>query len=298
MPRAARASAAVARAVFGAAAARLRCGRACRTGRRRRRGTGRPGDGPAPAGRVLRPARRDRPDRLRRVLHDRRLGRRGPGRPPHRARRARGRLVPASLQRLRGLSSAAGRPTTADGADARRNISHHYDLSNDLFALFLDETLTYSSALFDTERRTGPPSRRAPRRRRRAARSSGCSTRPGSGRHPGARDRHRLGRARHPGRPPRRDRAHRSPSRRAAGAGRAADRRGRARRPGDRRAERLPRRRGPVRRGLLGRDDRGGRRAVLARLLPALDRVLAPGGRVAIQAITMPHDRMLATRHT
>ena len=27
-----------------------------------------------------------------------------------------------------------------------------------------------------------------------------------------------------------------------------------------------------------------------------LDRVLAPGGRVGIQAITMPHDRMLATR--
>jgi cyclopropane-fatty-acyl-phospholipid synthase len=26
--------------------------------------------------------------------------------------------------------------------------------------------------------------------------------------------------------------------------------------------------------------------------------VLAPGGRVAIQAITMPHDRMLATRNT
>ena len=29
-----------------------------------------------------------------------------------------------------------------------------------------------------------------------------------------------------------------------------------------------------------------------------LDGVLAPGGRVAIQAITMPHDRMLATRNT
>ncbi len=27
-----------------------------------------------------------------------------------------------------------------------------------------------------------------------------------------------------------------------------------------------------------------------------IDRVLAPGGKVAIQAITMPHDRMLATR--
>ena len=29
-----------------------------------------------------------------------------------------------------------------------------------------------------------------------------------------------------------------------------------------------------------------------------IDRLLAPGGRVGIQAITMPHDRMLATRHT
>ncbi|KAF2285524.1 hypothetical protein GH714_005299 [Hevea brasiliensis] len=34
---------------------------------------------------------------------------------------------------------------------ARRNISCHYDLSNDLFALFLDETMSYSSAVFKTE---------------------------------------------------------------------------------------------------------------------------------------------------
>ncbi|BFG14191.1 hypothetical protein CerSpe_004660 [Prunus speciosa] len=34
---------------------------------------------------------------------------------------------------------------------ARRNISRHYDLSNDLFSLFLDETMTYSSAVFKTE---------------------------------------------------------------------------------------------------------------------------------------------------
>ena len=30
----------------------------------------------------------------------------------------------------------------------------------------------------------------------------------------------------------------------------------------------------------------------------ALDRLTVPGGRVALQAITMPHDRMLATRDT
>ncbi|KAM7253007.1 hypothetical protein ACFE04_025625 [Oxalis oulophora] len=34
---------------------------------------------------------------------------------------------------------------------ARRNISRHYDLSNELFALFLDETMTYSCAVFKTE---------------------------------------------------------------------------------------------------------------------------------------------------
>jgi cyclopropane-fatty-acyl-phospholipid synthase len=32
---------------------------------------------------------------------------------------------------------------------ARRNISEHYDLSNELFTEFLDETMTYSCALFD-----------------------------------------------------------------------------------------------------------------------------------------------------
>ncbi len=31
---------------------------------------------------------------------------------------------------------------------ARRNISHHYDLGNDFYRLWLDDTMTYSSALF------------------------------------------------------------------------------------------------------------------------------------------------------
>ncbi|MGP3775985.1 class I SAM-dependent methyltransferase [Streptomyces sp. SDT5-1] len=58
-------------------------------------------------------------------------------------------LVPAPLQRLRGLWAPrrpAARRNTPTGS--RANISHHYDLSNDLFALFLDETLSYSSAVF------------------------------------------------------------------------------------------------------------------------------------------------------
>ena len=47
----------------------------------------------------------------------------------------------ASLRnRLRRLLDANTR------AGSRRNIRHHYDLSNELFSTFLDETLTYSSA--------------------------------------------------------------------------------------------------------------------------------------------------------
>ncbi|MCL3882485.1 cyclopropane-fatty-acyl-phospholipid synthase family protein [Marivita sp. GX14005] len=33
---------------------------------------------------------------------------------------------------------------------AKKNIRHHYDLGNEFYALWLDETMTYSSALFDT----------------------------------------------------------------------------------------------------------------------------------------------------
>ncbi|MDT0267482.1 class I SAM-dependent methyltransferase [Streptomyces sp. DSM 44915] len=60
-------------------------------------------------------------------------------------------LVPPPLQRLRRLW-AVRQPARARNSpsDARRNIGHHYDLSNELFALFLDPTLSYSSALFPT----------------------------------------------------------------------------------------------------------------------------------------------------
>ncbi|XP_057531552.1 uncharacterized protein LOC130809766 isoform X2 [Amaranthus tricolor] len=34
---------------------------------------------------------------------------------------------------------------------ARQNISRHYDLSNEMFSLFLDETMTYSCAIFESE---------------------------------------------------------------------------------------------------------------------------------------------------
>ena len=37
---------------------------------------------------------------------------------------------------------------------SRDNISAHYDLSNDFFELFLDESMMYSSAIFDHDRST------------------------------------------------------------------------------------------------------------------------------------------------
>ena len=61
-----------------------------------------------------------------------------------------GELVPPALQRLRDV--ALLRHPTSDAqsrGNQKRNIERHYDLSNELFQLFLDETLTYSSALFE-----------------------------------------------------------------------------------------------------------------------------------------------------
>jgi cyclopropane-fatty-acyl-phospholipid synthase len=62
------------------------------------------------------------------------------------------RLVPRWLQWLRAVYVA--RPPAhwdANPEGARRNVHQHYDLSNDMFALFLDETMTYSAALFERE---------------------------------------------------------------------------------------------------------------------------------------------------
>ncbi|MDF1604317.1 cyclopropane-fatty-acyl-phospholipid synthase family protein [Nocardioides sp. YIM 152315] len=60
-------------------------------------------------------------------------------------------LVPRPLQRFRRLvgrrAPSAHRPSEDH---TRALVAHHYDLSNDLFSLFLDETMSYSSALFDT----------------------------------------------------------------------------------------------------------------------------------------------------
>jgi cyclopropane-fatty-acyl-phospholipid synthase len=61
-----------------------------------------------------------------------------------------GTLVPPAAQWLRRWYNER-HPLTEDNdrRGARDNIARHYDLSNDLFGLFLDESMTYSSALFE-----------------------------------------------------------------------------------------------------------------------------------------------------
>jgi cyclopropane-fatty-acyl-phospholipid synthase len=69
-----------------------------------------------------------------------------------------GTLIPPGLQRLRSLAvRRMPRRHRNTRAGSRRNITHHYDLSNDLFALFLDPTMTYSSALFEGDFAGRPP---------------------------------------------------------------------------------------------------------------------------------------------
>ncbi|MFF2029850.1 class I SAM-dependent methyltransferase [Arthrobacter sp. NPDC058192] len=60
-----------------------------------------------------------------------------------------GTLVPEPLQKLRALYlPRQPRRERNTEKNTRSNISRHYDLSNELFATFLDSTMTYSSALF------------------------------------------------------------------------------------------------------------------------------------------------------
>lgn len=62
------------------------------------------------------------------------------------------RLVPERLQKLRSL--VVRKPPASEVSstkNSQQNIAHHYDLSNELFELFLDPTLSYSSALFEGE---------------------------------------------------------------------------------------------------------------------------------------------------
>jgi len=204
-------------------------------------------------------------------------------------------LIPPTLQRLRAL--AVVRPPRSQHnsrAQARQNIAEHYDLSNDLFAEFLDETMTYSSALFDT------------------LPASAADLPAAQGR--------KIDRLL--------DAAQVGPGSRVLEIGtgwgelclRAAARGAQVRSVTLSAEQQHLARRRVAQAGLSDRVDielcdyrdvTGRYDAVLSvemieavgyRFWPTyfqtLDRLVTPGGRVAIQAITMPHDRMLATRNT
>ena len=198
-------------------------------------------------------------------------------------------IVPRPLQVLRRWyipREPGAEEATIDGA--RRNIERHYDLSDDLFALFLDPTMTYSSALF------APGDTLADAQRRKI---DALLDRTGTG--PGT-----------------------SVLEIGTGWGelavRAAARGAQVTTLTISPAQWTAARRRAARAGLADRVDvqlrdyrqAAGRydvilsvemiEAVGERYWPAyfttIDRLLAPGGRAGLQAITMPHGRMLATR--
>jgi cyclopropane-fatty-acyl-phospholipid synthase len=206
-------------------------------------------------------------------------------------------LVPPWLQRLRRLAVRRHPPDdlqTIPGA--RRNIGRHYDLSNGLFALFLDETMTYSAALFPE--RDGAPAAGdlAEAQRRKIDRLL--------------------------------DRAGVGPGCRLLEVGtgwgelaiRAARRGATVRTITISREQQELAARRVAAAGLAGRvsvelrdyRDVDGRFDAICSVemleavgerywdayFAALDEHLAPGGRIGLQTITMPHDRMLATRDT
>ncbi len=209
-------------------------------------------------------------------------------------------LVPAALRRLRPLYLRR-RPQEEDQtiAGSRHNIRRHYDLSNELFAAFLDETLTYSSALFAEDadgRPVAGPGALAPAQRRKIDRILDlAAVRPGT----------RL---------------------LEIGTGwgglavRAAQRGAAVVTVTNSRQQCQLARQRVRSAGLAGRawvrlcdyrEVEGSFDAVVSvemieavgdRYWPeyfgAIDRLLAPGGRAALQAITLPHDRMVAISRT
>ncbi|QIG45049.1 class I SAM-dependent methyltransferase [Nocardioides anomalus] len=201
------------------------------------------------------------------------------------------RLVPEPLQKLRGL--VVRKPPAeqvSSPENSQQNIAHHYDLSNELFQLFLDRTLSYSSALFEGDEPLEEAQVRKIERLLDQARV-GAGTRLleiGSGWGELAIRAARRG-------------ATVTTLTLSVEQKALADERIAAAGLSDRISVEL-------------RDYRhaqGEYDAVVSvemveavgwqywtTYFQTIDRVLAPGGRVAIQAITMPHDRMLATRNT
>ena len=180
--------------------------------------------------------------------------------------------APAALRRLPRAPAAELRPRGRRHSVARDRapVRHHYDVSNEFFALFLDESMTYSCAIFSRGADTLEEAQRHEARARlhearRCSRASACSTSAAAGarfavhaarEHGVARHRHHAlgaaGRARarerareHGRRRPRRDPRHGLPraARRALRRDRL-DRHGRARRRGEHRRLRRARSRG------------------------------------------------------
>ena len=204
-------------------------------------------------------------------------------------------LVPSALQRFRPV--AVVRPPRSQynsRAQARHNVAQHYDLSNELFAEFLDETMTYSSALFD-ELPASHDNLPAAQWRKIDRLLDAAHVGPGSrvleiGTGWGELCMRAAQRGAHVRSVTLSAEQHRLAQERVAAAG-LSDR---------------------IDIELRDYRDVDGRydavvsvemvEAVGYRFWPtyfqALDRLVVRGGRVAIQAITMPHDRMLATRNT
>lgn len=204
-------------------------------------------------------------------------------------------LIPPALQRLRPIAVVRSPGSQHNSrAQARRNVAKHYDLSNDLFAEFLDETMTYSSALFDTLP-ASPADLPAAQHRKVDRLLDKAGVGPGSrvleiGTGWGELSLRAAARGAHVRSITLSAEQQRLARHRVATAG-FADR---------------------VDIDLCDYRDVDGRYdAVLSvemveavgyrfwqTYFQALDRLVVPGGRVAIQAITMPHHRMLATRNT
>ncbi len=204
-------------------------------------------------------------------------------------------LIPTVFQRFRPLALVRQPRSHHNSIDhARLNIAEHYDLSNDLFAAFLDETMTYSSALFESI--PAAPTDLAEAQRRKIDRLlDTASVGPGSrvleiGTGWGELCLQAAARGAQVRSVTLSAEQRELATARAAAAG-VSDR---------------------VTIELLDyRDVTGTYDAVVSvemieavgyhfwpTYFATLDRLVAPGGRVAIQAITMPHDRMVASRNT
>ncbi|TWD83167.1 cyclopropane-fatty-acyl-phospholipid synthase [Kribbella amoyensis] len=200
-------------------------------------------------------------------------------------------LVPPALQRFRRLLE---RPIAErnDRTGARANIARHYDLSNELFGTFLDPTLSYSSAWFSDDRGDRPGALAEAQRRK----IEGVLD------YAGVRDGSRVLEI-------------------GTGWGQLAiqaAQRGATVRSITLSAEQrdLARKR-IAEAGVTAtvdlcdyRDVQGQYDAIVSvemieavgeqywpTYFATVDRLLAPGGRFGLQSITMPHDRLLATRH-